>query len=202
MVSELRIRETALRMARDEVLALVADGRLSWEDLHARLEPGEISVIHEMSPSVNWYPIATYDRLLTALMDVEGEGSSEYLVERGKKAVESLTAAGLELRIEEARLNRETSDPWWARVGPALVALPSAIYSDSNWVLVPGEDRGRFTLEVTDASGLPESLRHSVQGVLECLATRLIGALVRVTSGRPSLDRVVFRGSPAQSQPQ
>jgi hypothetical protein len=77
------------------------------------------------------------------------------------------------------------------------VALPSAIYSDSNWVLVPGEDRGRFTLEVTDASGLPESLRHSVQGVLECLATRLIGALVRVTSGRPSLDRVVFRGSPA-----
>jgi hypothetical protein len=36
-----------------------------------------------------------------------------------------------------------------------------------------------------------------VQGVLECLATRLTGALVRVTSGRPSLDRVVFRGSPA-----
>jgi hypothetical protein len=188
MVSELRIRENALRMARDEVLALVADGRLSWEDLQTRFEPGEISVIREMSPAINWYPIATYDRLLTALMEVEGEGSSEYLVERGKKA---------ELRIEEASLNRDSSDPWWARVGPALVALPSAIYSDSNWVLVPGEDCGRFTLEVTDASGLPESLRHSVQGVLECLATRLIGALVRVTSGRPSLDRVVFRGSPA-----
>ena len=197
MVSGLRIRETALRMARDEVLALVADGRLSWEDLQARFEPGEISVIREMSPAINWYPIATYDRLLTALMEVEGEGSSEYLVERGKKAVDSLTAAGLELRIEEASSNRETSEPWWVRVGPALVALPSAIYSDSNWVLVPGEDRGRFTLEVTDASGLPESLRHSVQGVLECLSTRLIGALVRVTSGRPSLDRVVFRGSPA-----
>ena len=197
MVSELRIRETALRMARDEVLALVADGRLSWEDLHSRLQPGEISLIREMSPSVNWYPISTYDRLLTALMEVEGEGSSEYLVERGKKVVDSLTAVGLELRIAEASSSRETSDSWWARVGPALVALPSAIYSDSDWVLIPGEDRGRFTLEVTDASGLPESLRHSVQGVLECLATRLIGALVRVTSGRPSIDRVVFRGSPA-----
>jgi hypothetical protein len=195
MVSEFRIRETALRMARDEVLALVEDGRLSWEDLDARLEPGEISVIREMPPSISWYPIATYDRLLTALMEVEGGGSSEYLVERGKKAVESLTAAGLEGRIEEASLDRETADPWWARVGPALVTLPSAIYSDSNWLLVPGEDRGRFTLEVTDASGLPESLRHSVQGVLECLATRLIGAWVQVTSGRPSLDRVVFRGS-------
>jgi len=197
MVSEFRIRETALRMARDEVLALVEDGRLSWEDLDARLEPGEISVIREMPPSMSWYPIATYDRLLTALMEVEGGGSSEYLVERGKKAVESLTAAGLEDRIEEASLDRETADPWWVRVGPALVTLPSAIYSDSNWILVPGEDRGRFTLEVTEASGLPESLRHSVQGVLECLATRLIGAWVQVTSGRPSLDRVVFRGSPA-----
>jgi hypothetical protein len=184
-------------MAREEVLALVAEGRLSWEDLHARLEPGEISLVREMPPSPNWYPIATYDRLVTTLMDVEGGGSNEYLVERGKQAVESLTAAGLELRIEEASLDRETADPWWARVGPALVTLPSAIYSDSNWLLVPGEDRGRFTLEVTDAAGLPESLRHSVQGVLECLATRLIGALVRVTSGRPSLDRVVFRGSPA-----
>jgi hypothetical protein len=196
-LSEFRIRENAVRTAREEVLALVAEGRLSWEDLHTRLEPGAIAVVHEMPPSLNWYPIATYDRLVTTLMDVEGGGSSDYLVERGKKAVESLTAAGLERRIQEATLNRETADPWWVRVGPALVTLPSAIYSDSNWILVPEEDRGRFTLEVTDASGLPESLRHSVQGVLECLATRLIGALVRVTSGRPSLDRVVFRGSPA-----
>ena len=196
-MTEFRIRETAVRTAREEVLALVAEGLLSWEDLRTRLEPGEISVVREMPPSLNWYPIATYDRLVTTLMEVEGGGSSEYLVERGKKAVESLTAPGLELRIEEASLNRAPADPWWARVGPALVTLPSAIYSDSNWLLLPGEDRGRFTVEVTDASGLPESLRHSVQGVLECLATRLIGALVQVTSGRPSLDRLVFRGSPA-----
>jgi hypothetical protein len=196
-VNEFRIRETAVRVAREEVLDLVADGRLSWEDLHTRLEPGEISLVQEMPPSLNWYPITTYDRFLTILMDVEGGGSSEYLVERGKKVAESLTAAGLELRIEEASSDRESADPWWARVGPALVTLPSAIYSETDWLLIPGEDRGCFTLEVTDASGLPESLRHSVQGVLECLATRLIGALVQVTSGRPSLDTVVFRGSPA-----
>ena len=97
-MAEFQIREYALRMARKEVLALVADGRLSWEDLHARLEPGEISVLHEMPPSVNWYPVATYDRLLRTLTDVEGGGSNDYLVERGKKAVESLTATGLELR--------------------------------------------------------------------------------------------------------
>ena len=196
-MSEFRIRETAVRMAREEVLALVAEGRLSWEDLHARLEPGEISLVQEMPPSLTWYPIATYDRLVTTLMDVEGGGSSEYLVEPGKKVVERLTAAGLELRIQEASSDRESADPWWARVGPALVALPSAIYSDSNWLLVPEAGRSCFSLEVTDASGFPESLRHSVQGVLECLATRLTGAQVRVTSGRPSLDKVIFRGSPA-----
>ncbi len=116
-MNEFRIRDTAVRTAREEVLALVAERRLSWEDLHARLEPGEISVVQEMPPSLNWYPVATYDRLVTTLMDVEGGGSSEYLVERGKKAVESLTAPGLELRIEEASLNRETADPWWAARG-------------------------------------------------------------------------------------
>lgn len=185
-------------MAREEVLALVADGRLSWEDLEARLEPDEISSLREMSPSVSWYPIASYDRLLTTLMDVEGEGSDQYLVEFGKTAVDSLTATGLERWIEEASLAPESRDPWWARVGPSLVTLPSAIYSDSNWILVPGEDRGRFTIEVTEASGLPESLRHTVQGVLECLATRLIGASVTVTSGRPADGRIVFRGHPAR----
>lgn len=199
-MAELQIREYALRMARKEVLALVADGRLSWEDLRARLEPGEISVLHEMAPSVNWYPVATYDRFLKTLMDVEGGGSNEYLVERGKRAVESLTATGLESQIAAAGSNRGTVDQWWACVAPALVTMPSAVYSDSNWTLIPGEDCGRFTIEVTEASGLPESVRHTVQGVLESLATRLIGAAVRVTSRRPSPDKVVFRGCPAQSQ--
>ena len=197
-VPEFRIRDYALRMARTEVLALLADGRLSWEELHSRLEPGEISLLHEMAPSVNWYPVGTYDRLLATLMEVEGGGSNEYLVERGKRAVESLTAAGLEAQIEEARSNRGTVDQWWSRAAPALVALPSAVYSDSNWLLVPGQDCGRFTIEVTEASGLPESVRHTVQGVLESLATRLIGAAVHVTSGRPSPDKVVFRGSLAE----
>jgi hypothetical protein len=185
-------------MAREEVLSLVEEGRLSWEDLEARLGPNEISSLREMSPSVSWYPMASYDRLLTTLMEVEGEGSDQYLVELGKKAVDSLTATGLERWIEEASLAPQSCDPWWARVGPSLVTLPSAIYSDSNWVLVPGEDRGRFTIEVTEASGLPETLRHTVQGVLECLATRLIGASVRVTSGRFSDGRIVFRGHPAR----
>jgi hypothetical protein len=197
-VAELQIREYALWMARQEILALVAEGRLSWEDLHARLEPGEISVLREVAPSVNWYPVATYDRFLTTLMDVEGGGSHEYLVERGKRVVESLTAKGLEPQIEEARSNRGTVDQWWARVAPALVAMPSAVYSDSNWTLIPEEDCGRFTIEVTEASGLPESVRHTVQGVLESLATRLIGAAVYVTSRRPSPDKVVFRGCPSR----
>ncbi len=196
-MAELRIREAALRTAREEILALVADGRLTWETLDARLEPGEISVLHEMPPSLHWYPVATCDRLLTTLMDVDGDGSSDYLVERGKKAVESFTAGNLELRIEEALQNHDSCDSWWAGVGATLVALPSAIYSDSNWVLAPGEERGRFIIEVTEAGGFPESLRHSVQGALEHLATRLVGGLVRVTSGRPSPDRIVFRGFPA-----
>ena len=194
-VGEFRIREAALRRLRDEVLGLVADGKLSWEELRTRLQADEISLLREMLPSVSWYPVASYDRLLTTLRDLEGGGSDRYLVERGKKAVESLTATSLERWIDEASLADEASGPWWARVGPTLVALPAAIYSDSNWILLPGEDRGRFTIEVTDASGLPESLRHTVQGVLESLATRLIGASVKVTSGRPSDDRVVFRGS-------
>jgi hypothetical protein len=196
-VGGLRIRDAAWRLAREEVLALVASGRVSWEDLEARLEPEEISLLREATPSLSWYPIASYDRLLTTLMDVEGEGSDQYLVERGRKAVESLTATGLERWIEEASRAPESWDPWWARVGSTLVTLPAAIFSESNWILLPGEDRGRFTIEVTEAGGLPESLRHTVQGVLEGLAARLIGESVTVTSGRPSIDRLVFRGHPA-----
>jgi hypothetical protein len=198
LVTEFRIRGAAFRTARDEVLALVASGRLSREELHARLEPSEIALLDLQAATRSWYPVDAYDRLITTLMDLEGGGSSEYLVERGRRSVESLTAIGLQRSIESASRTLGSADRWWARPGPALVALPSAIYSESNWTLVPGEQTGSFTIEVTEAAEIPESLRYSLQGVLECLASRLIGAEIRVSSQRPAPDKLVFRGSPVE----
>lgn len=197
-MTEFRIRGTAFRTARAEVLALVASGRLSMEDLHARLEPSEISLLDAQASPRTWYPVGAYDRLVQVLVDLEGGGSNEYLVERGRRSIDSLTALALQARIESASRSQGSEDCWWLRPGPALVALPSAIYSDSNWTLVPGEEPGRFTIEVTEAGEVPESLRFSLQGVLECLASRLIGAEIQVTSQRPLPDKLVFHGSPVE----
>jgi hypothetical protein len=47
-------------------------------------------------------------------------------------------------------------------------------------------------IEVSEAAELPEVSRLAAQGFIEYTASRLTGADMRVTSERPTPDRIVF----------
>jgi len=194
----MQIRGSALALARDEVRGLLGERRLAPEELRRHLLPEDLSYLDAEIHAELWYPIRVHDRLVTTLRDLEGAGSADFLVERGRRLGGLLLARPVVRALEEARAEVPEAASWWAHAGAVLVALPSALFSCSTWLLVPDDEPGRFTVEVTDAAELPESSRLGVQGALEALASELTGRAVHVASERPRPDCVLYQGRPAR----
>ncbi len=192
----MRIRAPALARVAHDVRELERTGGITRQALLARLRPEDLPYL-DGEIREDWCPVATHDRLLTVLRDVLGRGTEEFLVERGRRAGQDLRRLSLVKLAERVAAAGDTiSAAWWGKAGHLLVTLPSALFSHSSWLLLPDQDPGRFTLEVSDAAQLPESSRLALQGALETLARDLVGRDVRVTSTRPARDRIVYSGRP------
>jgi hypothetical protein len=184
------VKGSAIASVVEDVNRLVADGRLRRLELEVRLQAEDIEVLDAKILPSNWYPLATYGRLTEVLLDVEGKGSTEYLVERGRRAAERLKAAGLYAQLSVDR------DRWGERVGQMMMPLGPTIYRDTVW-RVRQEETGEaihfeITTEVPDS--FPDLCRHQTQGFIEYAATQVAGRPVKVVSARLSPTKMVFRG--------
>jgi hypothetical protein len=143
-----------------------------------------------------WYPLTSYQRLTELLMQVEGDGSSAYVVARGARAAERLFAAGLYQQLsrgDEIGAEKQAAKERWSPQEANLMAsLAGAIFNVSRWRFVTDADTDSSRIEVTEASALPEVSRWAAQGFVEYTASRLARATVVVTSERPSPDTVIF----------
>jgi hypothetical protein len=84
------------------------------------------------------------------------------------------------------------ADRWGQRAGQAMVQLASAIYSFMDWVIHHDEAAGVSTIEVQGAQDFPDSARHTAQGFVEVLFSRIEGAPVEVLMRRPRPEVVTY----------
>jgi hypothetical protein len=194
----MQIRGSALACAQQEARDIMQERGLALEALLCHLPAEDLAYLDRTIHEDRWYPIRVHDRLVTALCDLAGKGAPGFLVERGRHLGRLLLESPIHRVMEQARASLATRSTWWDRAGAGLVALPSALFSHSSWVLAPEDEPGRFTVEVTDAAELPESSRYGVQGALETLARELAATKVEVTSERADPARVLFRARPAR----
>jgi len=94
------IKGTVFIRAVEDILKLVSKGTLSRSELQRRLRPADAKVLDQPVAPSSWYDVQIYGRLLEFLRDVEGEGSNEYLRERGARSAELLRQAGLYQQME------------------------------------------------------------------------------------------------------
>jgi hypothetical protein len=184
------VKGSAIESVVADVQRLVAEGRVSPEVLEARLEREDLELLEQKVVPALWYPMGSYGRLMEILFEHEGRRSHEYLVERGRRAAERIRASGL-----YAQLKGDWSN-WGERIGNVLVSLGPAMYKDTRWRFewAGGAGRRSFVIELEVPPDFPDVCRWPTQGFIERLARlRLEG--VRVTSDRPSPDRIVFRAS-------
>ncbi len=182
------IKGTAFQSVHDDVLRLLAEGRVARAALEARLEAPDLAVLEEKVSPGSWYPIDGYARMVELLVDLEAGGRREaYLIERGERAAARLAALGIYQQLELSM------DRVGMAVGKLGASLSGAIYNFTRW-RYESDQPGDFTIFVEEAAAFPEVSRFATQGFIAYMAERIGGYPMDVSSERPARDRVVFRG--------
>lgn len=190
------IKGTAFESAAADLAALVESGRLSRSELETRLRAEDLEVLDEKILPGLWYPMATYSRVLELLGEIEGRGRTEYFVERGARAAERLLGSGIYRQADRAESMKERGGTDWREpVGKLMLTVGQTLYNFMRWSYQqsPGKDTG-FTIELSEATDLPDPARYTVQGFIEFAARKIVeDPGLTVTSLRPSPDRVIYR---------
>jgi len=166
-------------------------GRLDRDQLEARLEAEDLAYLEDKILPSSWYPLASYDRFIRILLDLEGRGDPEYLVERGRRAADRLYRAGLYRQLEA------TVERWGERLGPLMASLGEAMFRGTRWKVEVYPDRPEghaFHVDVDVTADFPDCARHTAAGFMEFLGSHASGVSQRVTSTRPSRTRVTYDG--------
>lgn len=187
-MAEPAIKGSGFESAVGDLQRLLEEGRLDREELEARLEKRDLALLEEKVLPSLWYPLSSYERMCAVLLDVEGHGDVEYLVERGRRAADRLYRAGLYRQLDA------TVERWGERLGPLLSSLGEAMFRDTRWTVEVAPGGEHFHVEVTVPPRFPECARHSSTGFMEFLGSHAAGFPAVVRSSRPAPDRMVFEG--------
>ncbi len=186
------VKGTAIESVVGDVKHLVETGALSQEALEARLPAEDLRLLEGKIVAALWYPLGSYGRLMELLFEVEGRRSTEYLIERGRRAAERVRATGLYSQL------KSDWSTWGDRVGKILATLGPAMYKDTQWRIDVDRAGGsgmELRLEVDCPAEFPDVCRWPTQGFIEVLAQLYSGdAKVRMRSERVSPERMVFYG--------
>jgi len=185
-MTQASIKGLAFQSVAEDIHRLRMERRILEEDLESLLKPGDMAHLDEVVVPSLWYPIDVYGRCLDLLCSAEGEGRPAYLVTRGVKAAERMMAVGAYRHFLAA------ADRWGQRAGQAMVQLASAMYNFMEWVIRHDDSADVSIIEVRGAAAFPASARHTAQGFVEVLFSRIGGAPVEVVARRPRPDFVTY----------
>jgi hypothetical protein len=184
------IKGVVLELAVEGVKRMLEEGRISRDEVEARLDAQDLEILEQKLLPGMWYPIDSMQRILELVTrDERDRGGLEAMTAVGVSAAERLFASEVYKNFVATAENRGR------RAGATLVGLAPLLCNFTRWSYDPGpEDGNEFTVEVRDAERFPDLLRFLAQGFIQYLGERVNDAPVRVESERPSPDCIVYRG--------
>ena len=184
------IKGTAYNSVHDDLHRMIDDGRVSEDELEAQLSREELELLESKVLATKWYPIDTYRKLLALVARKEAKGRiEEYLADRGWRAAERLQQAGIyrQLGADEA-----SGKSWGARVANMVSKVSGLLYNFTRWSVDEPENPKTFRVIIDDAKDFADECRYTAQGFVAFAATMMAGGPVKITSERPTPDRIVF----------
>lgn len=178
----------------DDLLRLKGAGEIDDTDLEARLEASDLALLDEKVDPARWYPVASYERMVELLYDVEGGRDPAYLRRRGEASAQRLVAAGVyqQLNALESGAKADSRAEFGRRVRISA-SLQGAMLRLGEWKVLDDPDHaGRVLIEVTDAAAFPEVMRIALEGFVTA-ASQVAGSDIRWYSERPSPSRILLR---------
>lgn len=183
------IKGSAFQSVVEDVKRLIDDDRIEPGDLAEHLSDKDRGFLDVEVTPLGWFPIATYGRMLEVLAREEGGRDPQaYLTERGARAADRMLSGIYESFVA-------TPGAWGSRVGQTMMGIGKLLYNFTFWTFRPvgGEV---YEIEVSDALEYPDAARYAAEGFLRRFAERASGRAMRVTSARPTPDRIVYRIQP------
>lgn len=156
----------------NDVAALQASGKISAEEIEARLEKSDLDLLENKPKSTDWVPIDHYRRLSELLWEIEGKRSPAYLERRGRASAELVLASGIYQQVEFLKERYDASDLKNARASLNLVVtLQGSLINFGNWqVEEDPKYADRLQIRITEATHFPEALCHAMVGFLNRMA--------------------------------
>ena len=184
----------------EEVGKLIDIGELSRGELPRWLEPSDMELLDDQIFASHWYDIRAYKRMNELLRDVVGNGSNEFLRERGRETARRLLEAGLYAQLQylnRAAVSQETSAAAryeaFGRDLRLLSTLSGSIFNFTRWAPRPDhEHAGRYCIEVTEARDFPDVVCWRSEGFVNQMADQH-GDNDLWSWERPTQDRVLFK---------
>jgi hypothetical protein len=184
------IKGTAYNSVHDDLHRMLDDGRLTPEELEAHLSREELAMIESKVLATKWYPIETYRKLLALVAQKDAKGAAdEYLVERGWRAAERLAQAGI---YRQLGADEGAGKSWGARVSNLVTKISGLLYNFTRWSVDEPENAKLIRVTVDEAKDFSDECRYTAQGFVAFAATLMAGAPVKITSARPTPDRIVY----------
>jgi hypothetical protein len=150
----------------EDVERLIREGRISREEVEAKVGEEALSHLDDNIQPALWYPVESYRVLAELLVEVEGGGRMEYMFERGERSAERQFEADVYEQLRYASKRRPSdARPAVQSAGRLIVTLAPAMFNFMKWSFhVDPETPKRFTIQVDDAQELPEVLRYAAAG--------------------------------------
>jgi len=166
------IKGSALIGLVQDLKAHLEEGRVSEEELEARLRSDDLALIAEgkLLPT-QWVPLDQYERLSEALFSVAGSGADRaaFFHGRGRGAADRLIRSGVYQQLDfVARKDASQGIDGLVRDTKLRLSLMAGMLNRGRaHVEVEDPQSGEMSIEVREAADIPDCLAHTLAGFME-----------------------------------
>lgn len=167
-------------------------GRISAEQLAARLGGPALELVDQKIDIGRWYPMKLFSELLDLDWDVGASCDPAYMRRQGEQAADRLFDSGIYQQLAYAeRANRVLSARQLKRHATLITTITGTLYSFLRFEVRLREERESLEIVYSNAALFSEALRHSTEGFMNQINQRQRSKL-RWSSRREQPDVVVF----------
>lgn len=168
-------------------------GRVSAEQLAARLGGVALELVDQKIDIGRWYPMAAFTELLDADWEIGSRRDPAYMRKQGEQAADRLFDSKIYQQLSYAeRAERVASAAELKRSSKLITTITGSLYNFLQFQVRLGEGRGdALEIVFSNAKAFSEALRHSTEGFMNQINVRQ-GSSHRWLSRRDQPDVIVF----------
>jgi hypothetical protein len=168
-------------------------GRITNDQLAARLSGGALALLEQKIEVGRWYPIGLFRELVDFEWEVVGMRDPEYARRSGAQSADLQTDSGRYQQLDFAkRAGRAESSSAILLQAKLITSLTAAFYNFlETSVGIDPENPKRLQIVYANAAAFPEALRYATEGFMSRINERQRSTR-RWHSERVAPDRIVF----------